>query len=104
MSLDLNSSSVITLNEAKTFIQDFKTLNPLAVKAVFAGSNKLNMILDQQGCIGIRMYFGYDNEEKRNNLVLVGVDSDEKDMTSGVILERLEPCPSKCDKTSSLYI
>ena len=104
MSLNVDSSVVITLAEAQTYIQEFRTINPLSVKAVFAGSNKLNMILDQPDCIGIRMYFGYDRDNSRNNLILVGVNSEEKDMTSGVILERLEPCPSKCDKTSSLYI
>lgn len=103
MSLDLNSSSVITVTEAQTYIQAFNSMNPTAVKAVFAGTNKLKMILDQPGCIGIRMYFGHDTDKAQNNLVLVGVNESEKDMTNGVILERLVPCPATCDKTSSLY-
>lgn len=103
MSLDVNSGSEITVSEAQTFIQDFRTINPLSVKAVFAGTEKIKLILNQADCIGIRMYFGNDRDTNKNNLVLVGVNSEEKDMTSGVILERLVPCPGECDKNSSLY-
>jgi len=103
MTINSNSGSVIDLDEAKKFVTAFKTKYPNMPKAFFAGSDKLSLILEQSGCMGIRIYNGYDESKSMTNLVLVGVDKDEKDMTDGVILERLVPCPAGCDQSSALY-
>ncbi len=102
MTLDKDKSSVISLEEAIDFTHSFQSKNPHAVKSFFAGSNKLNLILEQEGCVGIRMYNGYDNETNNINLVLVGVDEQGEDITDGVILERLVLCPHVCPKSSPL--
>lgn len=102
MSLDRNSSAVISLGEAVDFTHSFQLQNPDATKSFFAGSDKLKMILDQEGCIGIRMYNGYDTMTASANLVLVGVDAEGEDISTGVILERLILCPHVCPKSSPL--
>ncbi len=102
MTLDKNSSEVITLEQAVKYTHSFQEKNLDAIKSFFAGSDKLKLILEQEGCIGIRIYNGYNTEEKRMNLVLVGVDKSGEDMTNGVILEELTPCPNVCPKSSDL--
>lgn len=104
MKIDKNSSDVISLADATKYTHSFQENNPKAIKSFFAGSNKLNLILEQEGCIGIRIYEGYNEQEKRANLVLVGVDAMGEDMTKGVILQELTPCPSFCPKSSELMI
>lgn len=102
MSLDPNSAEFITLKQAEDYVNAYRRLYPNAIKGYFAGANKLNDILAQGGCIGLRIYNGYSEEEKRTNLVAIGVDADGKDMTSGYIMERMLPCPTNCDPTGGL--
>lgn len=102
MLLDENTGAVIDLNEAKGYISEFGKRYPNEVKAFFIGSNQLAKILDQENCIGIRIYNGYDLGENRMNQVLVGVDSSEKDMTEGIILDQMAICPPYCPINSLL--
>ncbi len=102
MAIDANSGSVIDLDDAVKFVTAFRTKYPGETKGFFVGADKLALILES-GCMGIRIYNGYDEESLKTNLVLVGVDKYEKDMTDKVILERLVPCPSICDQSSALY-
>jgi hypothetical protein len=102
MKLDRNSAEVISLEEAVKYTHSFQRKNPYAIKAFFVGADKLELILEQENCIGIRIYNGYNREEDRENLVLVGVDVSGEDMTRGVILEELTPCPKVCPIESEL--
>lgn len=102
MKLDENTGGSISLEEAKEFVTAFRTLYPEEVKAFYVGSNQVKKVLEQENCMGLRMYNGYDEKEKRLNIVIVGVDVNEKDMTDGVILDKSLPCPSYCDISSAL--
>lgn len=102
MEINRDSSEVITLDQAIEYTHAFQENNPGAIKSFFAGSSKINLILEQENCIGVRIYNGYDATSGKNNLVLVGVDIQGEDMTQGVILERLSPCPKYCPKNSVL--
>lgn len=102
MNLDENSGSPISLEEAKNYVSEFRKKFPNEVKAFYVGVNQVMKVLDQENCMGIRIYNGYDTEENRLNIVIVGVDKYEKDMTDGVILDKTYPCPSYCDTTSEL--
>lgn len=102
MPINPSSGEFITLAEAQTFVFDYKKQFPAAIKGYFAGADKLNMILAQEDCIGLRIYNGYNDKDSVTNLVILGVDKDEKDMTSGLILERVVACPPECDITSAL--
>lgn len=102
MSVTPNSGSVISLAEAQALVSKFRSKFPNEIKASFAGVNNVNLILEQEGCIGIRIYNGYDQALGRFAPVIVGVNSVGKDMTNGVIIDRLDPCPSVCDPNSPL--
>jgi hypothetical protein len=102
MALNPDSGEEITLAEAEQFTRAFRAEYPTQLKGFFIGINNFQKILDQADCIGIRMYNGYDEVAKQTNLVLIGVDGNEKDMTSGIIIEKAVTCPSVCDMTSSL--
>lgn len=93
----------ITLAEAVSYTSEYRKLYPNAIKAYLADNEKVQRIMNQEGCIGIRIYNGYSAQEGRTNMVIVGVDADRKDMTNGLILEKLHPCPNECDVSSPLY-
>lgn len=102
MSINNNTGEVITLDEAIDFTHTYQNNNPDEIKSFFAGINKINRILGQDDCIGIRFYNGENSTTGAKNLVLVGVDKDGEDITSGVIVEYLTPCPKFCPKNSQL--
>jgi hypothetical protein len=58
-------------------------------------------LLKQEGCRGIRIYYGRADGGGMN-LVMVGVDADGNDMTSGTIMEESYPCPPFCGAASAL--
>lgn len=102
MATDKNTGEIITLEEAIDFTHSFQTRNPDELKSFFVGINKLNLILEQKDCVGLRIYNGYNTETRKNNLVLVGVDEKGEDITNDVILEDLSVCPPDCPKSSPL--
>ncbi|MDV4069983.1 hypothetical protein CMT34_17475 [Elizabethkingia anophelis] len=104
MSIDKNTGEIITLEKAIEFTHLFQMQNPSALTSFYAGGSKISSILEQENCIGIRFYNGYDAIAKKNNLVLVGVDINGEDITDGFILEHLSPCPPNCPKSSPLII
>ncbi|HTO16215.1 MAG TPA: hypothetical protein VLZ83_10605 [Edaphocola sp.] len=104
MEINQNSSEVVSLTEAQSYTHAFQNQNPEAIKAYFAGIDKIKLILEQEGCIGIRFYNGYDLESEKANLVLVGVNEAGEDMELDTILERLFTCPPICAHKSSLML
>ncbi len=102
MATDKNMGEIITLEEAIDFTHSFQTRNPNELKSFFVGINKLNLILEQKDCTGLRIYNGHNTETQKNNLVLAGVDEKGEDITNGIILENLNPCPPDCPKSSPL--
>ncbi|RZJ36542.1 MAG: hypothetical protein EOO51_00035 [Flavobacterium sp.] len=103
MAIDANSGDFVTLSAAQKYVADFRSKYPGEIKGVFVGANKVQELLNQEDCIGVRIYFGYQDEERRLNLVMVGVNSKGVDLTAAKIVERMVPCPSTCDITSALY-
>ena len=102
MSLTRSTGGQITLNEAKTLTESFQTNHPYENKCYFMGAEHIQAILNQPGCIGIRVYKGFDKGTDKKTIVLVGVDGDCKDMTSGVIADKAKPCPEFCQESSDL--
>lgn len=100
MSLDNNSGEIITIEEARVFIKAFKNRYPNEVTSFFVGKTNVEKILSQTDCIGIRIYNGYDNTASKMNQVLLGVDSNEQDISNGIIIERLYTCPPYCPSGS----
>ncbi len=72
-----------------------------AIKAGFFGKDALQGILDQEGCVGIRVYYGED-DNGTPQLVLVGADADTNDIIEGNLAQRQVPCPPYCGKDNEL--
>jgi hypothetical protein len=58
-------------------------------------------LLQQPGCTALRIYHGRGDKNDKA-MVLVGVDADGNDMTKGLMLEIVMPCPPFCDDASPL--
>ncbi|TXK49109.1 hypothetical protein FVR03_06920 [Pontibacter qinzhouensis] len=93
----------IDLATAKALTQNYrdKQNDPDVVKAHFFGREVLERLLAQKDCVGARMYYGLDEEGKKQ-LILVGVDANGTDLEDGIILDKSSPCPPNCSVGSSL--
>ncbi|MBV6474141.1 MAG: hypothetical protein JPMHGGIA_02445 [Saprospiraceae bacterium] len=69
-------------------------------KATAFGSNKVKDILEQEGCVGIRIFNGFYDSNRR--LVIIGIDENGDDMMSGNILEFSNLCPPNCAPTTAI--
>jgi len=102
MKLDKNSGVLIKESRAIALTHTFQSKNPKTNKAYFIGSELIKKIMEQESCIGIRIYNGFDAENEENNKVLVGVNAEGEDMVEGLIADELVPCPDNCSRKSSL--
>ncbi len=102
MSFNGNEGSVITLADAADLTANYRaTISPGDRLGLFVGRNRLLDILNQTGCMGVRLYFGLDKNGDPE-LVLVGATSNENDMEKGVIVDGLLPCPVRCSSPNPL--
>jgi hypothetical protein len=95
MSFDGTEGGEITLSAGADLTAEYRKLNPGDTKGHFYGKDILNDILDQTGCMGIRIYYGVDDTTGAKELVLVGADSSEDDMTD-LVADMSAPCPNAC--------
>ena len=97
MKLNENVGSIITEEQAKELIGAFKVKFDGEVTSSFIGASNIRKILEQKNCIGLRIYNGYDDETQKLNLVIVGVDNEEKELLEeGMIIDKLLICPDYC--------
>lgn len=102
MSFNGNEGSAITLAEAAELTANYRaTISPGEQLGLFVGRNHLLAILNQSGCMGVRMYYGIAKDSEKQ-LVLVGVTSNENDMEKGILIDRAVPCPTKCSASNPL--
>ncbi len=93
MAFDGTEGKKITLAEGATLTANYRhTITTGTVIGHFFGKDILQSILAQSGCVGIRMYHAID-ENGIKNLVLVGVDSSQNDLVSGIVADRSVICP-----------
>lgn len=95
MAFDGDEGEEISLEEAAAWLANYSSENPSEIRAHTTGKNKLNSILNQDGCVGIRTYYAIDGNGDKC-LVMVGVDASENDLEEGIILDRSLPCPTRC--------
>jgi len=67
-----------------------------ALKAGALHADQVLELLKQPGCVAVRIYLGRDADAKET-LVLVGVDDQDRDMTGGMMLDVIFPCPPFCE-------
>lgn len=101
MAITPSCGEQISIEYAKELIEAFKIKYPNEIQCSFVGIEKINLILSQEGCIGIRLYNGYDTDLGRFSAVLVGVDAEGNDIMA-VIIDRTKPCPPECGVKSLL--
>ena len=91
---DGTEGSTITAQEAATLRSNYEAgISQGDILGVFMGKDLLGDILEQQGCMGIRFYFGKDDNDKLT-LVLRSADKDGNDI--GIYGNRLVFCPPNC--------
>jgi hypothetical protein len=100
-SFDTTFDHDVGLTEARELISRHKRANPGSRSASMFTRVPLDAILAQQGCVGMRMYYGLNPDGERC-LVLVGVDEFGNDMDEGVIADRSFGCPPICAMDSAL--
>lgn len=71
------------------------------VKAGAFHADQVRELLAQPGCVAVRMYYGR-NADGGDVLVLVGMDANDKELTGGLLLEEIFPCPPFCTTDSPL--
>ena len=89
------------LDTAAEWTANYRNANPGAVKAHFIGRDLINKMLEQDGCMGLRIYYALD-ENGNKQLIIVGADQEENDLYNGIIAEKLIKCPPNCPKDSPL--
>jgi hypothetical protein len=102
MSLDGTQSHDITLAEASAMTSNYRSITPLSQPiAHFFGKGAIEKILTQNDCIGIRIYYGLDVDQKKQ-LIIVGVDESGDDICEGYLAERSIACPTVCSSGNPL--
>jgi hypothetical protein len=94
----------ISYNDAALLTQNYRDAQAPGsnyVKGEYFSKASLELVLDQSGCVGIRIYYGLD-ENNVQRLVIVGVDANENDMVTGQILEHGTLCPPHCGTSNNL--
>ncbi|MBC8346385.1 MAG: hypothetical protein ISR82_00160 [Candidatus Marinimicrobia bacterium] len=102
MSFTGNEDHSITLEEAAKLTRNYRSkAGEGAKKGGFFGKDTLQKILDQESCVGIRIYFG-EADNGTPEPVLVGVDDMENDLIEGLLAERDRACPPFCGEENEL--
>ena len=89
------------LDTAAEWTANYRNASPGAVKAHFIGRDLINKMLEQDGCMGLRIYYALD-EKGDKQLIIFGADKDENDLYNGIIAEKAIKCPPDCPKGSPL--
>jgi hypothetical protein len=93
----------ISINDAAALTRNYRdTSKSGAIIAEFFGKEALERILAQEGCVGIRCYYG-KKEDGTPALILIGADENEDDLIDGdEIAQAGNPCPPFCASTNHL--
>jgi len=91
----------VGMTEAREKIGRFLRAFPEQVHAGAVTRDALEILLGQNGCTGVRMYYGL-TAEGTLTLVLVGTDEAGNDLDEGVLMDRVYPCPPFCAVDSAL--
>lgn len=98
-----NENNEISYEDAATLTANYRDaqIGEDYVKGEYFSTDSIQAILNQDGCVGIRVYYGID-ENNVQRLVIVGVTANENDMVSGAIMEHGSLCPPYCGASNNL--
>ena len=98
------TGTFIDLATARSMVSGYQS-SENGTKSIFFGKDKIQAILDQEGCIGINFYLANDNDKNgkpKIALVLVGMDAQENDQITQNILDLGRRCPLHCPSGNTL--
>ncbi len=102
MSFTGNEDHSITLADAAELTARFRDNMPWDdTIAEFFGKSALLDILNQEDCVGIRLYYGFDSN-MRPSLVAVGAKPNEDDLVNGYLAQHARKCPVFCSSPNDL--
>jgi hypothetical protein len=105
--LDGTEGDPIPLETASDWIANFGKQNPEGTIAHFFGFEIIKQILEEEGAVGIRMYYAIDDKGSRQ-IILVGVNAQGDDLLPAkavggrisddgiIIADASYPCPTYC--------
>jgi hypothetical protein len=107
---DGSEGDPIDLQTATRWAANFKATleNPDDIRAHFFGTEILQQLLNESGCVGIRIYYALDDSGIKK-LLLVGVDAAGEDLRpvegatgagGNIIADFSFPCPDYCPPKS----
>lgn len=100
MSFNGTEGGEISLEKASEMTSRYRGQNPDTTIAHFFGKDIINRLLHQEGCVGIRMYYGID-EENEKQIILVGTDEHQNDITE-LVADISFRCPPMCSSANAL--
>lgn len=100
MAFNGTEGGAIPPEDAGAMTAEYRQRNPNQTIAHFFGRDILQEMLDQPDCMGIRMYYGI-NENGERELVLVGADQNENDLLD-LVADLSCPCPKACASSNLL--
>ena len=93
----------INLNDAAEMTKRYRdtVTGTSSFLGAYFGKSALQEILDQQGCVGLRIYNAKAASDSLN-YVIVGVNSSGEDLEDGKLAEHGAGCPPYCPQNSKL--
>lgn len=101
MAFDGTEGGEITLSAAAAMTKEYRMRGGSSTHGHFFGRDAILALLEQPGCVGIRIYYGMKPETGSRELILVGADGDENDMLD-LVMDMSAPCPSNCSTSNAL--
>jgi len=98
-----NENHNIGLDDATRFTAAYREAEGEIFLGGFFGKEAIKSILDQDNCVGLRIYNAINDNDNRT-FVVVGVSADSKDIASGRLAEFAIGCPPNCDPESPLGV
>src|SRR3989338_254636 len=100
MAFNGTEGGLISLDTASQMTKAYRDANHGGRIAHFFGRDILEEILAQEECMGIRMYYGI-NEDGDRELILVGANASENDLLD-LVADVSSPCPNLCSSPNKL--
>ncbi len=91
----------IALDEAAAHTKRHRDAKIHDIKAGAFHKDQVIELLNQPGCVGLRIYHGRDKAGSPT-FVLAGIDKADNDLTAGTLLELQFPCPPYCGSANPL--
>lgn len=97
-----NEDNFISLEEAQVLTENYRTASgENAIMGGYFSKTTVQNILNQEGCTGLKYYYGTDDNGKPQ-LIILGVNKNGDDMIGGLLGDRSMPCPPYCGSANVL--